>query len=162
MKLADERCVRNEFFEAEIDPATGALRAFRDTRSRINRLGQQLVYNPGSTMRGRSVRATSTGPALGELVSEGDILGPEGAVLATFKQTLRAWVGRPLLELRIEIAPTNHRVATRGMPITRPGSPGGMSARYWCVASLGQGTRLPLRTRRRLIISKFVPPRRTP
>ncbi len=106
MKLADERCVRNEFFEAEIDPATGALRAFRDTRSRINRLGQQLVYNPGSTMRGRSVRATSTGPALGELVSEGDILGPEGAVLATFKQTLRAWVGRPLLELRIEIAPT--------------------------------------------------------
>jgi hypothetical protein len=106
MKLADERCVRNEFFEAEVDPATGALRAFRDTRSRINRLGQQLVYNPGSTMRGRSVRATSTGPALGELVSEGDILGPENSVLATFKQTLRAWIGRPLLELRIEITPT--------------------------------------------------------
>ena len=105
MKLADERCVRNEFFEAEVDPATGGLRAFRDTRSRINRLGQQLVYNPGSTMRARSVRPTSTGPALGELVSEGDILGPDGSVLAAFKQTWRAWVGRPLLEMRIEINP---------------------------------------------------------
>jgi hypothetical protein len=110
-KLADEKCVRNEFFEAEVDPATGGLRAFRDMRARVNRLGQQLVYNPGSTMRARSVRPTSTGPALGELVSEGEILGPDNAVLATFKQTLRAWVGRPLLEMRIEIQPSE---PTRG------------------------------------------------
>ena len=57
-------------------------------------------------MKARSVRATSTGPALGEIVCEGDILGPEGAVLATYKQRLRAWIGRPLLELRIDILPS--------------------------------------------------------
>ena len=44
-------------FEAEIDPATGGLRAFRDLRSRVNRIGQQLVYNPGSRMEAREVRA---------------------------------------------------------------------------------------------------------
>ena len=32
-------------------PATGGLRAFRDARTRINRLGMQLVFNPGSKMR---------------------------------------------------------------------------------------------------------------
>ena len=32
MKLADEKTVRNEFFEAEIDPQTGGLRAFAITR----------------------------------------------------------------------------------------------------------------------------------
>lgn len=106
MKLADERCVRNEFFEAEIDPATGGLRAFRDQRTRGNRLGQQLVYNPGSSMKARSIRVTCAGSALGELVSEGDILDPNGAVLATYRQRLRAWLGRPLLEMRIEISPT--------------------------------------------------------
>lgn len=106
MKLADDRCVRNEFFEAEIDPATGGLRAFRDQRGRTNRLGQQLVYNPGSSMKARSIRTTCSGSALGELVSEGDILGADGAVLATFRQRLRAWLGRPLLEMRIEITPS--------------------------------------------------------
>jgi hypothetical protein len=106
MKLADERCVRNEFFEAEVDPATGGLRAFRDQRTRANRLGQQLVYNPGSSMKARSIRVTCAGSALGELLSEGDILAPDGAVLATFRQRLRAWLGRPLLEMRVEITPT--------------------------------------------------------
>src|SRR5262249_51743464 len=48
MRLADERSVRNEFFEAHIDPATGGLVSIRDHRSRTNRLSQQLVYNPGS------------------------------------------------------------------------------------------------------------------
>src|SRR5262249_55676399 len=67
MRLADATHVRNEFFEAEVDPTTGGLRAFRDHRSRVNRLGQQLVYNPGSSMRVREIRVTSNGPALGEI-----------------------------------------------------------------------------------------------
>ena len=105
MRLADERSVRNEFFEAEIDPTTGGLRAIRDQRTRINRLGQQLVFNPGSTMRASEVKVTSAGPALGEIVSEGVLLGEQQQVLATFRQRFRAWLGRPLLELRIEIYP---------------------------------------------------------
>ena len=57
-------------------------------------------------MRGRRrSRSTSAGPALGEIVSEGALLGEQDQVLATFRQRLRAWLGRPLLEMRIEIVP---------------------------------------------------------
>jgi hypothetical protein len=107
MRLADERCVRNEFFEAEVDPATGGLRAFRDHRTRTNRLAEQLVFNPGSTMRVRAVRATSTGPALGEILTEGELLDEQKQVLARFRQRFRAWLGRPLLELRVELEPAH-------------------------------------------------------
>jgi hypothetical protein len=105
MRLADASHVRNEFFEAEIDPATGGLRGLRDPRTRINRIGQQLVFNPGSTMRAKEVRVTSAGPALGEVISEGALLDEQGQVLALFRQRFRAWLGRPMLELRIELYP---------------------------------------------------------
>jgi hypothetical protein len=105
MRLADARHVRNEFFEAEIDPATGGLRGLTDPRTGANRLGQQLVFNPGSTMRATAVKVTSTGPALGEVVSEGAVLGDQDQVLATYRQRFRAWLGRPVLDLRIEIDP---------------------------------------------------------
>jgi hypothetical protein len=105
IRLADERCVRNEFFEAEIDQQTGGLRAVRDLRTRINRLGAMLVYNPGSTMRATNIRVTSAGPALGEIVSEGTLSDEQGQVLATFRQRFRAWLARPLLEMRIELHP---------------------------------------------------------
>jgi hypothetical protein len=51
------------------------------------------------------IKVTSTGPALGEIVSEGQLIGEKDQVLATFRQRLRAWLGRPLLEMRIEITP---------------------------------------------------------
>jgi alpha-mannosidase len=105
MKLADERCVRNEFFEAEIDEQTGGLRAVRDPRTRVSRLGGMLVYNPGSSMRATQITTTSTGPALGEVVSEGHLLGEQGEVLATFRQRFRAWLSRPLLEIHVELTP---------------------------------------------------------
>ncbi len=105
MRLADERCVRNEFFEAEIDAQTGGLRSVRDLRTRANRLGAMLVYNPGSTMRATSIQVTSAGPALGEIVSEGTLHDEQGELLAIFRQRFRAWLGRPLLEVRIELRP---------------------------------------------------------
>jgi hypothetical protein len=105
MRLADERCVRNEFFEAEVDPATGGLRAVRDLRTRMSRLGQQLVFNPGSSMRVQKIQTTSAGPALGEIIAEGALLDGQEQVLATYRQRLRAWLGRPLLEMHIEIYP---------------------------------------------------------
>ncbi len=104
-KLADGATVRNEFFEAELDPVTGGLRAFRDLRTRQNRLGVQLVYNPGSTSRARSVVVTHSGAALGEVTADGDILSDDGRVLATFRHRLRAWAGRPALEVVIELHP---------------------------------------------------------
>ena len=105
MKLADERCVRNEYLEAEIDPATGGLKSLRDLRHRIGRLGGQLAFNPGSTMRATSVETTCAGPALGEIVTKGVLLDEAGAEIARFEQRFRAWFGRPMLEMRIELEP---------------------------------------------------------
>jgi hypothetical protein len=105
MRLADNRCVRNEFFEAEIDQETGGLRALRDHRARNNRIGQRLIFNPGGTARATSIIMTSAGPALGEIVTEGAILGDQEQVLARFRQRFRAWLGRPILDVRIEIYP---------------------------------------------------------
>ncbi|MBY0233318.1 MAG: hypothetical protein K2W96_28895 [Gemmataceae bacterium] len=103
LKMADERTIRNEFLEAEIDPATGGLRSLRDVRSRIGRLGQQLAFNPGGTMRAAGVQVTSAGPALAEIVSEGDIVDAEGRTVCQFRQRFRAWMGRPVLEIRVEL-----------------------------------------------------------
>jgi hypothetical protein len=105
MKLADDKAVRNEFFEAEIDPQTGGLKGIRDHRTRVNRLGQVLTWNPGSTARCNSAKVTSSGPALGEVVTEGVLLDEQERELATFRQRFRAWLGRPILDLRVEIAP---------------------------------------------------------
>jgi len=105
MADAPSNTIRNDFFEAEVDPATGGLKAIRDHKSRINRLGQMLVFNPGSRMVAKKIEVTATGPALAEIVSEGVLIGEKDQVLANFRQRLRLWMGRPLLEMRIEIMP---------------------------------------------------------
>ena len=98
-----------------------------DHRSHINRIGQQLVFNPGSTMVAKEVKVTSTGPALGEVISEGAILGPDQQVLALFRQRFRAWLGRPLLEGSSRFINKCRPRAIRGTPILELASPGVMS-----------------------------------
>jgi len=39
------------------------------------------------------------------VVTEGVLLDAQGTVLATWRQRFRAWIGRPVLELRVEIVP---------------------------------------------------------
>jgi hypothetical protein len=107
IKTAEGNTVRNEFFEADLDPVTGGLRGLRDARTRVNRIAEVLVFNPGSKARAKGVRVSHAGAALGEVTSEGEIVSEHDAVLATFRQRIRAWVGRPALELRIEIRPTH-------------------------------------------------------
>src|SRR5205807_2106715 len=60
LRLGDQasNTIRNEFFEAEVDPVTGDLKAIRDHKTRINRLGQQLVFNPISRMVVKDIRVT--------------------------------------------------------------------------------------------------------
>jgi hypothetical protein len=105
IRLADGAVVRNEYFEAEIDPATGGLKSFRDARTRVPRLGMQLAYNPGSRAEGQSVQVTHSGSALGEIVSEGRLLDEHNGELARFRIRLRAWLSRPVLDVRIELEP---------------------------------------------------------
>jgi hypothetical protein len=107
MPLGDQqfKIIRNDLMEAEVDPNSGALKAIRDHKTRMNRLGQMLVFNPGSRMVAKDIKVTSTGPALGEIISEGFLIGEKDQVLANFRQRLRLWLGRPMLEMRIEITP---------------------------------------------------------
>jgi len=103
MKLGDGLTIRNEFLECDIDSQTGGIRSFRDLRTRLTRFGHQLIYNPGSKMVARDITVTSSGAALGEIISTGDLLNDREEVLATFRQRFRTWLGRPVLELRIEL-----------------------------------------------------------
>jgi hypothetical protein len=103
--LADQGTLRNEFLEAEIDPTTGGLRSIRDTRSRENRIGQQLIYQPGGKTIVKDIQVTNAGHALGEIVSTGSLVDDHDTVLATVRQRFRVWLGRPLLEMQIEIRP---------------------------------------------------------
>jgi hypothetical protein len=97
--------VRNEFLEAELDPQTGAIRVLRDLRTRINRLGMQLVYQPGSTMRAESIQVVRSGSALGELLATGQLLDAHEQILARYTLRLRAWAGRPGLEVQVTLTP---------------------------------------------------------
>ncbi|MFO0970153.1 MAG: hypothetical protein U0793_31770 [Gemmataceae bacterium] len=97
--------LRNEFFEAEVDAATGGLKAIRDHKTHVNRLAQRLVFNPGSRMVAKDIQVTQSGPALAEIVSTGELLGEQDQLLARFTQRLRLWMSRPLLEMRITLRP---------------------------------------------------------
>ncbi len=107
VRVADPQAhtIRNDHFAVEVDAASGGLKAVRDHKTGANRLGQMLVFNPGSRMIAKEIKITSSGPALAEIVSEGVLLGDQDQILAGFKQRLRLWMGRPLLEMRIELTP---------------------------------------------------------
>ena len=140
-KLADETHVRNEFFEVEIDPATGGLRGIYDHRTRINRIGQQLVYNPGSVMRVKSIKVNSTGPALGEVVSEGALLDEQGQTARHLSPALPA----PGSADRCSTCASRSSRRTRrsaipGTPTTVPASPGATSAPCSFAASAAPAT----------------------
>lgn len=102
IKTAEGTIVRNEFFEAELDPATGGLRAFRDSRTRINRLGLHPVHATGGRCRATTIRVTHAGAALGEVTAEGELLAADGRRLANYRHRVRAWIGRPALEVMVE------------------------------------------------------------
>jgi alpha-mannosidase len=118
-----ERMIRNECFEVYIDEHTGAIRSVRDFRHRGNRLSQQLALRqagpkpkPGDTWRdpdetaiysvmaADSVEITSSGPALGEIVSRGRLLDQAGKRLAGYQQTVQVWRGSRIIGLEIELA----------------------------------------------------------
>jgi len=123
--LADEGVLRNEFFEAVINPTTGSLAAIRDYKSRTNRLSQQLALRgaaarqkPGDThrdgddaavytvMAADSMETTIATRTLGEIIARGRLLTLTGTPVATFVQTYRVWRGSRVLHVEIELNPT--------------------------------------------------------
>ena len=116
-----ERIIRNEFIEVHVNETTGGIGRIKRFGRQPNRLSQQLalrfsreriVESPDgnsertyySQMRCTSIAVTSTGPALGEIVTAGTLNDPQdGSVVAEFGQTVRLWRGRPVIELEIEL-----------------------------------------------------------
>lgn len=122
--LADDCVLRNEFFEAMINPTTGTLTALHEYGSRGNRLSQQLALRmpgpkqkPGdsyrdpdevavySVMAADTISITSASTALGEIVTKGRLLDLHGKVLSTYQQTYRVWRGSRVLQIEIELDP---------------------------------------------------------
>jgi alpha-mannosidase len=98
--------LKNEFIEVEIDKASGGLRGLWDVRTGFSRLGQQIAHTTGGKMVARGKPSVVTGPAFGEIRTEGELLSPNGKEKwATFKQTYRLWTGRPVLEMEIHLEP---------------------------------------------------------
>jgi len=122
--LVEDNVLRNEFFEAVINPATGTLGALHEYKSRGNRLSQQLALRspgpkqkPGDTYRdpdetavysvmaADSLETTIATTTLGEIVARGRLLDQNGHRLAGFKQTYRIWRGSRVLHLAVELDP---------------------------------------------------------
>jgi alpha-mannosidase len=120
--LAEEGLLRNEFFEAVINPTTGSLAAIHEYKSRGNRLSQQLALRlpgrkqkPGDTRRdpddsavysvmaADSMETTIANTTLGEIVTRGRLLDEKGNRLAGFQQRYRLWRGSRVLQLEIEL-----------------------------------------------------------
>jgi alpha-mannosidase len=113
--MAKGRRLRNDHIEVEIDAKTGGIRGIWPVRTGYSRLGQQLVFATGSKMVGRKWSVTASGPAYGEIVSEGELVtGDGGRHLAAFCQRVRVWLGKPIVELHIRLEP---RLEPTGDPL---------------------------------------------
>ncbi|MCS7304356.1 MAG: hypothetical protein NZ602_04530 [Thermoguttaceae bacterium] len=119
--LAEEHLLRNEFFEARLDPATGALRGVYTYGSRRPRCAQQLALRiPCPTgqkgpipdeernytlMAADGFRVLSAGPLVGQLEVQGRLMTPQGQVAARFLEIFRCRRGHPVLEILIHLEP---------------------------------------------------------
>lgn len=124
--LAEENLLRNEFFEAKINPATGGILSVSDYQTRSSRLGQQLamrlserrevhrdewgheVEDPNaaySRMAADEIRIVAATETLGEIASRGRLTDLDGQLLARFEQTARVRRGSRVLELEISLDP---------------------------------------------------------
>lgn len=122
--LAEENVLRNEFFEAIINPVTGTLGALHEYGKRGNRMSQQLALRlpgaaqkPGDTYRdpdetavysvmaADSVEVTAATTAIGEITCIGRLVDREGKKLASFVQRYRISRGSRVLQVQVELDP---------------------------------------------------------
>ncbi len=112
--LAEENVLRNEFFELQFDPTTGAIRTISDYRSRDPRLAQQIALrepqgsNPTaeanySRMAADELRVAAATPLVGEMLSRGRLLDRDGNRVAGYRQKTRVRRGSRTIELEIEL-----------------------------------------------------------
>lgn len=103
--LVEGTTLKNDYLIIEIDPQSGGIRSIKDAIKEIPRLGQQLVFAPGSTMKCNEVKVTKNGHAVGEVQSKGTLVDAHGEVLADYVQVCRLWAGRKIAEVDIHLEP---------------------------------------------------------
>lgn len=127
-ELATANLLRNEFFEVHLNETTGGIAQIKGYGRSPNRLSQQLNYRFSrertitvgageraeetkshyAEMRLVSSEVTCAGPALGEIVTTGEIVDQtNGTKLAGFRQAVRVWRGRPVVEVDVEFEIAN-------------------------------------------------------
>ncbi len=109
-----DRTLSNESMTVEVDPTTGGIRGLQAIGEETARIGQQLTIGglvgpdgkpAPAKMRGATFSADYAGPALAQATTTGTLLDPlDGRPLASFRQRLRLWSGRPTLEIDIRLS----------------------------------------------------------
>jgi alpha-mannosidase len=113
--LAEPDRLRNEFFEAKINPATGSLQSIQEYEKRGNFVSQQVAMRMPrsadrraarySTMVADRVEVTAATQVMGEITAHGRLVDQNGAVLAHFRQRYRLWRGSRVLHVSIQLDP---------------------------------------------------------
>jgi len=124
VSMAEENLLRNEFFEVHVNESTGGIAKIKEYGRKPNRLSQQLAFRfprertvmvgEGedakevstyySEMRATNPQVISSGSAMGEIKTSGEIFDQQdNSPLARFQQTIRVWRARPIVELEIEL-----------------------------------------------------------
>jgi len=119
--LAEEHLLRNEFFEARLDPTTGAVRGVYTYGNHRPRCAQQLAMRiplaegkGGNSqdseqnytiMAADQFRVISAGPVIGQLEVQGRLMTQQGELAARFTEIFRCHRADPVLEILIHLAP---------------------------------------------------------
>lgn len=124
-RMAEETILRNEFFEALLNPVTGSLQSIHEYGARGNRLSQQLAFRtPGPTaskvgetyrdpdetavysvMGVDKIEVTESTTASGEITTHGRLMDRHGTTQARYVQRFRVWRGSRILAIDIELDP---------------------------------------------------------
>ena len=109
-----DRTLANESMTVSIDPTTGGIRGLQAPGEETARIGQQvtiagLVGPDGKPapprIRAATYSADYAGPALAQATTAGTLHDPkDDRPLASFRQRLRLWAGRPSLEVDLELS----------------------------------------------------------
>jgi len=120
--MVEGTVLRNEHFEVEINPITGAIQAIDDYVSRGARLAQQIAFRQPrpkrvgrggfaeddpekdySIMAADKITVASSGPVVARIVCRGRLVSRDGERLARFVETIEARRGSPILQIEIEL-----------------------------------------------------------
>ena len=119
--MVEEGILRNEWFEVAINDQTGGIGHVRFHDQRTKRLSQQVSFRfprertvgtgdeafktQYAEMRCNGREVLSRGPTRAEIATFGDIIDQAtDERLATFRQTIRVWRARPIVEIDIELS----------------------------------------------------------